>query len=190
MRTRVLVIDNYDSFAYNIVQYVGALGAEVTARRNTISVSDAEDIDPDAVIISPGPGRPENAGICGRLVEHLSGIPVLGICLGHQVIGWAFGARIVHAPQPVHGKSSLIHHGGSGIYSGLQNPFSAVRYHSLLVSEEGLPEELEITSRTEDGLIMGIRHRKIPVEGVQFHPESVLTMGGKTMLSNFLGGLR
>lgn len=186
MKLRTLVIDNFDSFAYNLAQYMGILGAEVITRRNDVSLDEIKRVDPDMVIISPGPCRPEDAGISPRLVETLPDMPTLGVCLGHQVIGYVFGARIIHAPHPVHGKASLIHHDGSGLYHELENPFSAVRYHSLIVSEDGLPKELKVTSRTDDGLIMGIRHRMHPIEGVQFHPESILTMGGKRILSNFM----
>jgi anthranilate synthase/aminodeoxychorismate synthase-like glutamine amidotransferase len=186
---RVLVIDNIDSFVYNIAQYLGMLGADVTTRRNHISLAEVERIDPDLIVLSPGPGRPEGAGVSPRIIERFPQTPILGVCLGHQAVGLVYGAQIVHAPFPVHGKASLIHHSGTGLYRGLESPFSAVRYHSLVISEEGLPPQLEVTSRTEDGLIMGIRHRDLPVEGVQFHPESVLTMGGKTMLSNFLEGI-
>jgi len=184
---RVLLIDNYDSFVYNIAQYIGLLGAEVRTVRNRTTMSRVKGIDPDAIVISPGPGRPEDSGISPRVVERLSDTPILGVCLGHQVIGMVFGAGIEHAPIPVHGKASVINHCGSGIYEGLENPFSGIRYHSLVVSPRNLPGDLMITSRTGDGIIMGIRHRKLPVEGVQFHPESILTMGGKLMLENFLG---
>ena len=186
MRPGVLLIDNYDSFVYNIAQYMGLLGAEVTTRRNDITIPEVEAIAPDAIIISPGPGRPEDSGISPAIIERFSEVPILGVCLGHQVIGHVFGAEIEHAPTPVHGKASMINHCGTGIYEGLENPFSGIRYHSLVVSPRDLPDELVITSRTEDGIVMGVRHRTLPIEGVQFHPESILTMGGKGILKNFL----
>jgi anthranilate synthase/aminodeoxychorismate synthase-like glutamine amidotransferase len=190
MTRKILLIDNYDSFVYNIAQYVGLLGVEVETRRNDVTLPEIEKIDPDAIIISPGPGRPEDSGISPRVVEKCSNLPILGVCLGHQVIGQVFGAKIEHAPMPVHGKASMIEHCGTGIYEGLENPFSGIRYHSLVVSPNDLPGELTITSRTRKGIVMGIRHRNLPVEGVQFHPESILTMGGKGILNNFLESIR
>jgi anthranilate synthase/aminodeoxychorismate synthase-like glutamine amidotransferase len=186
LRPRVLLIDNYDSFVYNIAQILGSLGAEVEVRRNGISPRDVSKIDPDLIVISPGPGHPRDAGSSPAIVERFSSTPVLGVCLGHQIIGWVYGAQIEHAPVPVHGKASAVEHDGKGLYSGVDTPLSAIRYHSLVVSGRGLPRELEVTARTPDGLIMGIRHRSLPSEGVQFHPESILTMGGRIMLSNFL----
>ncbi len=183
---RVLIIDNYDSFVYNIAQYLGYLGAEVEVRRNDIGLREVSRMDPDLIVVSPGPGRPEDAGNSPRIVERFDDTPILGVCLGHQVIGWVYGAEIEHAPLPVHGKASLVRHDGRGLYRGVGNPFSAVRYHSLVVSGASLPKQLELRARTPDGLVMGLRHRELPVEGVQFHPESVLTSGGKTILSNFL----
>jgi len=190
MTRRILLIDNYDSFVYNIAQYVGLLGAEVETRRNDVTLPEINKIDPDAIIISPGPGRPEDSGVSPRVVEDSSNLPILGVCLGHQVIGQVFGAKIEHAPMPVHGKASMIEHCGTGLYEGLENPFSGIRYHSLVVSPDDLPRELIITSRTKEGIVMGIRHRKLPIEGVQFHPESILTMGGKGILNNFLESIR
>jgi anthranilate synthase/aminodeoxychorismate synthase-like glutamine amidotransferase len=187
---KVLLVDNYDSFVYNISQYIGTLGVEVLTRRNDLSRRDVERIDPDAIVVSPGPGRPEDAGNSCGIVEEFCQRPILGVCLGHQVIGSVFGAEIIHAPCPVHGKASSIHHDSAGIYQGVDDPFTAIRYHSLVVSEESLPKDLLVTSRTDDGLVMGIRHRDLPVEGVQFHPESVLTMYGKTILSNFMERVR
>lgn len=186
MRPQVLLIDNVDSFVYNIAQYLGTMGVNVRTRRNDISLAEVERIGPDLIVVSPGPGRPEDAGNAPRIVERFSELPILGVCLGHQIIGSVFGARVDHAPVPFHGKISPIYHHGTGLYDGVANPFSAVRYHSLVVLEDGFPDELEVTARTEDGLIMGIRHRKLPIQGVQFHPESILTMGGKRVLSNFL----
>ena len=186
MSPKVLIIDNYDSFVYNIAQYLGFLGADVEVRRNDIGIPEVARMDPELIVISPGPGRPEDAGNSPGVVERFSDTPILGVCLGHQVIGWVYGAGIEHAPLPVHGKASWVSHDGRGLYEGLGNPFSAIRYHSLVVSSEGLPGELEVRSRTLDGLVMGLKHRKLPVEGVQFHPESILTMGGRTILSNFL----
>ena len=190
MKPGVLLIDNYDSFVYNIAQYMGLLGADVTTRRNDITISEVEGIDPDAIIISPGPGRPEDSGVSPRIVDRFPDVPILGVCLGHQVIGQVFGAKIEHAPTPVHGKASMIKHCGTGLYEGLENPFSGIRYHSLVVSPRSFPDELAITSETAEGIVMGVRHRTLPVEGVQFHPESILTMGGKGMLKNFLESIR
>lgn len=186
MRPRVLLIDNYDSFVYNIAQILGSLGAEVDVRRNGIAPREVSEIDPDLIVISPGPGHPKDAGNSPAVVERFSAIPILGVCLGHQIIGWVHGAQIEHAPVPVHGKASPVEHDGKGLYSGIDTPLSAIRYHSLVVSDKGLPRELEVTARTPDGLIMGLRHRSLPSQGVQFHPESILTMGGRTILSNFL----
>jgi anthranilate synthase component 2 len=187
----VLVIDNYDSFTYNLVQYLGELGATVRVVRN-----DAESVDAlgrigaDHIVISPGPGRPEDAGVTMDVIRTLGRqTPVLGVCLGHQAIGAVFGGSVVRAPVPMHGKTSTIEHNGRGVFSGLTAPFVASRYHSLVVAEAGLPGELEVTARTqEDGLIMGLRHRSLPIEGVQFHPESILTAEGRHMLRNFLEG--
>ena len=187
---RVLVIDSYDSFVYNLVQYLGELGAEPVVHRNDrISVAEARALEPDAVLISPGPGRPEDAGIiCEAIGEFGSaGVPVLGVCLGHQAIGYRFGATIVNAPELMHGKTSEITHTGVGVFSDLESPFVATRYHSLVVSPDGLPAELEVTARSADGVIMGMRHRSLPIEGVQFHPESILTGVGHRLLANFLG---
>jgi anthranilate synthase component 2 len=187
---RVLVLDNYDSFTYNLVQYLGILGADVEVLRN-----DARGVDEVAaagyerIVISPGPGIPSRAGITVPLVQAMAGrVPLLGVCLGHQAIGEAFGGRIVRAPAIFHGKTSPIHHDGRTLFRGLPNPFSATRYHSLVISPESLPGCLAISARTPEGVIMGVRHREFPVEGVQFHPESILTREGMSLLSNFLEG--
>ena len=185
----ILVIDNYDSFTYNLVQYLGELEQSVEVHRNdAISLERISALRPDRIVISPGPGRPEDSGIIIEAVRRFSGsIPILGVCLGHQAIGAAFGGSVVPAPYLMHGKTSDIHHDGRTIFDGLSNPFRATRYHSLVVSREGLPACLELSAWTEDGIIMGLRHRDLPVEGVQFHPESILTDAGKRLLANFLG---
>ena len=185
---RVVVVDNYDSFVYNLVQYLGELGAEpLVFRPDEISVEGVEDLEPDAVVISPGPGRPEDAKLSNALIEaHAGRWPILGVCLGHQCIGHVFGGDVVRAPTVVHGKTSLISHRGQGVLAGLPDPFEATRYHSLLVDRATLPPVLEVTAETADGLIMGLRHRELAVEGVQFHPESILTTDGRRLLANFL----
>jgi para-aminobenzoate synthetase component 2 len=184
----VLVIDNYDSFTYNIVQYLGELGAELQVTRNdAITLTEIESLAPEHIVLSPGPCTPNEAGICVSLIQHFAGkVPLLGVCLGHQCIGAAFGGEIVRAEKPMHGKESTIHHTDTGVFKGLPNPFRAIRYHSLIIKRESLPGELEITAETASGEIMGVRHRLYPIEGVQFHPESVLTESGKLLLSNFL----
>jgi anthranilate synthase/aminodeoxychorismate synthase-like glutamine amidotransferase len=185
----VLVIDNYDSFTYNLVQYLGELGAGVTVMRNDVaSLEDVVNAKADRIVISPGPGRPEQAGITMDVIRRLGeSTPILGVCLGHQAIGAVFGGDVVRAAVPMHGKTSTIEHNGQGVFSGIAGPFQASRYHSLVVAEKGLPDDLEITARTlEDANIMGLRHRTWPVHGVQFHPESILTGEGKTILRNFL----
>jgi len=185
----LLMIDNYDSFTYNLVQYLGELGEEVLVRRNDeVTLADVDAIKPERVVVSPGPCTPNEAGISVPLIERFAGrFPVLGVCLGHQSIGQAFGARIVHAKQVMHGKVSSISHTGEGVFEGLPNPFQATRYHSLVIDRETLPNCLEITAWTEDGEIMGVRHKELAVEGVQFHPESILTEHGHDLLRNFLG---
>jgi anthranilate synthase component 2 len=184
---RVLVIDNYDSFTYNLVQYLGELGAEVLVRRNDeVTPAEVLELHPDRIVVSPGPCTPKEAGVSVEVIEKVSGqVPILGVCLGHQAIGQAFGAEIVRG-EPVHGKTAKILHDGEGVYRGVKQGFEATRYHSLVIEPESLPEDLQITSRTEDGTIMGVRHRDFPVEGVQFHPESVLTRSGHELLKNFL----
>jgi anthranilate synthase/aminodeoxychorismate synthase-like glutamine amidotransferase len=188
----VFVLDNYDSFTYNLVQYLGELGAEVVVRRNDqITVAGVEAMRPERILLSPGPCTPQEAGISIELVRHFAGkIPILGVCLGHQAIGAAFGGEIVRAPKLMHGKTSQVQHDGKTIFSGLPSPMTATRYHSLIVQEKGLPRDLEISAyATGNGgsrVIMGLRHRQFPVEGVQFHPESVLTVEGKKLISNFL----
>jgi anthranilate synthase/aminodeoxychorismate synthase-like glutamine amidotransferase len=188
----VFVLDNYDSFTYNLVQYLGELGAEVEVRRNNqVSVSEVEALDPERILLSPGPCTPQEAGISIDLVRHFAGkVPVLGVCLGHQAIGAAFGGEVVRAPKLMHGKTSQVEHDGRTIFSGLPSPMTATRYHSLIVQEKGLPKDLEISAYTaENGgtrVIMGLRHKHFPVEGVQFHPESVLTGEGKKLIANFL----
>jgi anthranilate synthase/aminodeoxychorismate synthase-like glutamine amidotransferase len=187
---RVVVIDNYDSFVYNLVQYLGELGAEpVVHRHDQASVSDLEALDPDAVLVSPGPGRPEDAGVSNDAVRAFGerGVPVLGVCLGHQCIGQLYGGDVVRAPDVMHGKTSTISHDGAGVFAGLPNPITATRYHSLVVDRESIPDALVVTAESEDGLVMGLRHREQPVEGVQFHPESILTESGHALLRNFLG---
>lgn len=188
MGPRILVIDNYDSFVYNLVQYLGELGADpVVHRDDALSLEDVDAIDPDGILISPGPGSPSDAGLSNQLIAAWSARrPVFGVCLGLQCIGEVFGGKVVRAPQVVHGKTSSIRHSGTGVFEGLPDPLEATRYHSLIVERETLPEILEITAETDDGLIMGLRHRDLPVEGVQFHPESVLTHGGHDLISNFL----
>jgi anthranilate synthase component 2 len=183
----VFVLDNYDSFTYNLVQYLGELGAEVVVRRNdAVTVEEVAALGPDRILLSPGPCTPQEAGISIPLVRHFTGkVPILGVCLGHQAIGAAFGGHIVRAPRLMHGKTSAIEHDSRTIFRGIASPMTGTRYHSLIVSEDGLPEELEISARA-DGLIMGLRHRRCPVEGVQFHPESVLTRDGKQLIANFL----
>ena len=183
-----LLIDNYDSFVYNLLHFIGELGAEVTVHRNdAISAADAMSMKPEGIIISPGPCDPDKAGVCLDLIHEAAGkIPLLGVCLGHQAIGQAFGGRVVRAPAPMHGKLSRIHHTGSGVFAGLPAPFEATRYHSLTVQREGLPDALEITAETEDGVIMGLAHRDHPIQGVQFHPESIASENGHRLLGNFL----
>ncbi|MFZ3264322.1 MAG: aminodeoxychorismate/anthranilate synthase component II [Terriglobales bacterium] len=192
----VFVLDNYDSFTYNLVQYLGELGAEVEVRRNDeVSVGEIEAMRPERIVVSPGPCTPQDAGISIELIRHFAGrasyqVPVLGVCLGHQAIGAAFGGEVVRAKNLMHGKTSAVEHDGRTIFRGLDSPMTATRYHSLIVREEGLPRDLEVSAwtRDQDGtrVIMGLRHRKFPVEGVQFHPESVLTSAGKQMIANFL----
>jgi anthranilate synthase/aminodeoxychorismate synthase-like glutamine amidotransferase len=188
----VFVLDNYDSFTYNLVQYLGELGAEVVVRRNDqITVEGVEAMRPERIVLSPGPCTPQEAGISIELVRHFAGkVPVLGVCLGHQAIGAAFGAEIVRAPKLMHGKTSEVQHDGKTIFSGLPSPMTATRYHSLIVQEKGLPKDLEISAYATESdssrTIMGFRHRKFPVEGVQFHPESVLTEQGKNLMKNFI----
>ena len=186
--TRVLVVDNYDSFVYNLVQYLGELGADPIVRRHdAVTLDEAAELAPDAVLVSPGPGRPEDAGVSVEMIRWAAGrIPVLGVCLGHQCIGVAWGARVERSPQVMHGKTSQIHHDGTGLFSGLSSPLEATRYHSLIVEESSLPDELEVVATSDDGLVMGLRHRDLEVEGVQFHPESILTEDGHGLLSNFL----
>ncbi len=185
---RILVIDNYDSFVYNLVQYLGQLGADCEVRRNDeISVGDVAGFGAAGVLLSPGPGTPERAGITMDVIREYGGkLPMFGVCLGHQAIGAAFGATVTRAPELLHGKTSSVQHKGEGVLAGLPDPFTATRYHSLAVVEDTLPDEIEVTGRTESGVVMAMRHRTLPIEGVQFHPESVLTEGGHTMLANWL----
>ncbi len=188
MSPRILVIDNYDSFVYNLVQYLGELGADsVVVRNDQKTITELAKLDPDGVLISPGPGRPEDAGVSLDAIAFFgTRIPVLGVCLGHQSIGQLYGGQVIRAPQLVHGKTSSVLHQQQGVFRDLPNPLEATRYHSLLIERETLPESLEITAETPDGLIMGIRHRTLDIEGVQFHPESILTVAGKDLVSNFL----
>jgi para-aminobenzoate synthetase component II len=186
---RVLVVDNYDSFVYNLVQYLAQLGADTVVRRN--DAVDLDEIDEfDGVLVSPGPGTPERAGSSMDVIRRgaAAGVPVLGVCLGHQAIGAVYGGVVDRAPELLHGKTSLVHHSGAGVLAGLPDPFVATRYHSLAVRPDSLPAVLEVTGRTESGLVMAVRHRELPVEGVQFHPESVLTEGGHRMLANWMAG--
>ena len=188
---RVLVIDNYDSFVYNLVQYLGELGAEPLVYRNdALSVDDAAGLAPDFVLISPGPGRPEDAGISNAVIERFGGVvPILGVCLGHQCIGQVYGGEVVRAPNVMHGKTSFVRHAGVGVLAGLDDPFEATRYHSLVVDAASVPDVLEVTAVAEDdGTVMALRHRELAIEGVQFHPESILTPVGKQLLATFLGG--
>jgi anthranilate synthase component 2 len=188
MATRILVIDNYDSFTYNLVQYLGELGVEpVVHRHDALTLAQIKVLDPAGVVISPGPGTPDDAGLSMDVIRAFTGErPVLGVCLGHQCIAQVFGGRIVRAPQVMHGKTSLIGHDGRGVFANLPDPLEATRYHSLVVDRASVPPELEITAETDDGTIMGLRHRDHPVEGVQFHPESILTVSGHDLLRNFL----
>jgi para-aminobenzoate synthetase component 2 len=187
---RVLVIDNYDSFVFNLVQYLGQLGVECVVRRNNeISVSEVGTVGAGGILLSPGPGTPERAGMCMPIIDEYAGkVPIFGVCLGHQAFGAAFGATVERAPELLHGKTSIVHHTGAGVLSGLPDPFTATRYHSLAVLESTLPPEIEVTGRTDSGIVMAMRHRELPIEGVQFHPESVLTQGGHLMLANWLAG--
>jgi anthranilate synthase/aminodeoxychorismate synthase-like glutamine amidotransferase len=186
---RVLVIDNYDSFVYNLVQYLGELGAEpIVHRHDAVTIDEMDALAPDAILVSPGPGRPEDAGLSNAAIDHFArrSVPVLGVCLGHQCIGQLYGGDVVRAPRVMHGKTSEISHNGSGVFRGLPSPHTATRYHSLVVARDSVPDVLEITAESEDGLVMGLRHRELPVEGVQFHPESILTAAGHDLLANFL----
>jgi anthranilate synthase component II len=185
---RVLVIDNYDSFVYNLVQYLGELGAELQVHRHDeLSLDEIVALDPDAVLISPGPGRPEDAGLSNDVISHFAGRrPVLGVCLGHQCIGQVYGGEVVRAPEIMHGKTSLIRHDGTGVFADLPQPLEATRYHSLVVARDSIPDDLVVTAWTDDGVVMGLRHRSLAVEGVQFHPESILTAAGHDLLRNFL----
>ncbi len=188
----ILVIDNYDSFTYNLVQYLGEMGADLkVARNDKISLEEINEMFPEKIVISPGPGVPQEAGLTMDIIKAFArDIPILGVCLGHQAIGAVFGGKVVRAKVLMHGKTSMIYHGEETIYRGVSNPFEATRYHSLLIEEKSLPSCLKITSKAKDGTIMGIRHKEYPLEGIQFHPESVLTEAGKKVLSNFLKGGR
>ena len=184
----ILLLDNYDSFTYNLFQYLSELGEEVWVERNDkVSLDEIEARSPQRIVVSPGPGTPEYAGICNDVIRHFGmRIPILGVCLGHQCIGYAYGARVDRAGEIKHGKSSIIHHDGKGVFTGLPNPFSAIRYHSLAVMPDSVPDCLEVSAWTSNGIIMGLRHREFLVEGVQFHPESIMTEVGKDLLRNFL----
>jgi para-aminobenzoate synthetase component 2 len=189
MNEMLLVIDNYDSFTYNLVQHLGELGEEIVVRRNNETTVDEIEskLRPDRIVISPGPGTPDEAGVSLEVIRHFAGkVPLLGVCLGHQSIGQAFGGRVLRAPQLFHGKSSVVEHDGKTIFAGVSQNFSAGRYHSLIVERETLPSCLEISAKTGDGIIMGLRHRELNIEGVQFHPESIMTTEGKKLLANFL----
>ena len=188
MAWRLLMIDNYDSFTYNLVQYLAELGADVEVRRNdAVGLDDVQALAPDGIVISPGPCTPREAGVSVPLIQRFAGqIPILGVCLGHQAIGAAFGGDVVRAPRIMHGKTSPIRHDGTGVFAGLPDPFDATRYHSLVIESATCPAVLEVTARTADAEIMGVRHRELPLEGVQFHPESILTGEGKRLLANFL----
>ncbi len=188
MAARILVVDNYDSFVYILVQYLGELGAEpLVYRHDAITLDGARDLDPDGILVSPGPGRPDDAGVSKELIAELGPeLPVFGVCLGLQCIGEVFGGDVVRAPELMHGKTSLIRHEGQGVFAGLPSPLEATRYHSLIVERDSVPDQLEITAETDDGLVMGLRHRTHPIEGVQFHPESVLSVGGHDMLRTWL----
>ena len=189
MGPRVLVVDNYDSFVYNLVQYLGELGADpIVHRHDAVTLDEIVALDPDGVLVSPGPGRPEDAGVSNEVIRHFAGLrPVLGVCLGHQCLGQIYGGDVVRAPQVMHGKTSMVHHDGKGIFEGLPNPFEATRYHSLVVDAASVPAALEVSAETSDGIVMGLRHREHPTtEGVQFHPESILTASGHDLLRNFL----
>jgi len=191
VKKRVVVVDNYDSFTYNLVQYVETLGSECDVRLNDrVTAAEIAEAKPDGVLLSPGPGNPDEAGVTLSVIAELSGkIPIFGVCLGHQAIGQAFGGRVVRAPELMHGKTSGIEHDGRGLFRGLPSPFEATRYHSLIVEEAGFPAALEVTARTKRGEIMGLRHREFAVEGVQFHPESILTDHGLRMIENWLVSL-
>ncbi len=184
----LLMIDNYDSFTYNLVQYFGELGQDLKVyRNNKITISEIEKMNPDRIVVSPGPCTPKEAGVSIEVIKHFAGkLPILGVCLGHQSIGEAFGGDVIRAPYLMHGKTSMIHHDGKTIFAGLPNPFEATRYHSLIIKRETLPSTLEVTAWTDDGIIMGVRHKQFKLEGVQFHPESILTNVGKDLLRNFL----
>ncbi len=183
-----LLIDNYDSFTYNLVHYFGELGAEIVVRRNDVlSADEAMALNPQGIILSPGPCDPDQAGICLELIEKASGkLPIFGVCLGHQSIGQAFGAKIVRAPEPMHGKISPIHHEGKGVFANIPSPLAVTRYHSLTIDPASMPDCLEVTSQTEDGVIMGVQHKELPIHGVQFHPESIASEHGHQLLKNFL----
>ena len=191
--SKILIIDNYDSFTYNLVQYLGELGADVEVRRNDqVTVQEIEAMRPERIVVSPGPCTPAEAGISIDVIRHFAGkVPVLGVCLGHQAIGEAFGGKVIRAKNLMHGKTSQVEHDGKTIFHGVSSPMTATRYHSLIVRESDLPKDLEVSARTKDqdgnSVIMGLRHKKFPVEGVQFHPESVLTSDGKKLIKNFLG---
>lgn len=184
----ILLIDNYDSFTYNLFQFLAELGAEVQVVRNdAITIPEIESIKPDRIVISPGPCTPREAGVSTETIRHFgSTVPILGVCLGHQCIGTAYGAEVAQAGEIMHGKKSSVSHDGKGLFKGLPNPLQAIRYHSLAITAETLPKELEVTARTDSGIIMGVRHRDYPVEGIQFHPESIMTDSGKELLQNFL----
>ncbi len=192
MGPRVLVVDNYDSFVYNLVQYLGELGADpIVHRHDDLTIDEALALDPDGVLVSPGPGRPEDAGLSNEVIRRFTGRrPVLGVCLGHQCLGQVYGGEVVRAPQVMHGKTSLVRHDGRGIFAGLPEPFEATRYHSLVVEPSSVPAALEVSAWTDDGVVMGLRHREHPTtEGVQFHPESILTAGGHDLVANFVRSL-
>lgn len=184
----LLLLDNYDSFTYNLYQYLAELGASIEVRRNDqVTLDEIEQLQPDHIVISPGPCTPNEAGLSCAIVETFGPrIPILGVCLGHQAIGQVYGGRVVRAPEPMHGKTSLMYHHEQGVFKQLPQPFEAIRYHSLIVEEQGFPPALEVTARTKDGLIMGLQHRQYPIYGVQFHPESIKTLVGKQLLQNFL----